>query len=38
MGSWAINEEVHKGAVDRLLSIPRVRTSILHSLVIDVVF
>ncbi|KAI0719906.1 hypothetical protein C8Q72DRAFT_751989, partial [Fomitopsis betulina] len=24
VGSWAINEEVHKGAVDRLLSIPGV--------------
>ncbi|KAI0734795.1 hypothetical protein C8Q72DRAFT_914560 [Fomitopsis betulina] len=25
VGSWAINEEVHKGAVDRLLSIPGFR-------------
>lgn len=31
VGSWAIKEEVHQGAVNRLLSIPGVSTSVLQS-------
>ncbi|EPT00493.1 hypothetical protein FOMPIDRAFT_62767 [Fomitopsis schrenkii] len=37
VGSWAINEEVHKSAMDRLLNIPGVRTLALDSPEIDLV-
>lgn len=33
VGSWAVNEEVHQGAIDRLLSIPGVRILVLCSVI-----